>query len=134
LMVSGMLAIMIKMNWQIGLIAVASLPVLAYAMFFRYHKTKLSVKRQRKREGQTFSRMSEVLSAMPLVQAFGRERYEEEKFDDITSQTMQEAIRLSRLQAAANRSTEIVTTFSIATAVLFGAMQVLHGRMLPGEL
>ena len=86
------------------MIAVASSPVLAYAMFFRYHKTKLSVKRQRKREGQSFSRMNEVLSAMPLVQAFGRERYEEEKFDDITSQTLEESIRLSRLQAAANRS------------------------------
>ena len=81
-------------------------------------KTKLSVKRQRKREGQTFSRMGEVLSAMPLVQAFGREKYEEEKFDDVTSQTLQESIRLSRLQAAANRSSEIVTTLSMAATVV----------------
>ena len=134
LMVIGMLAIMFALNWQVGLIALASLPLLAYAMFFRYHKTKLSVKRQRKREGQTFSRMGEVLSAMPLVQALGRERYEEEQFDNVTSQTLEESIRLSRLQAAANRSSEIVTTLAMAAAVLFGALQVLKNRMLPGEL
>src|SRR5439155_19527699 len=111
-----------------------SLPLLAYAMFFRYHKTKLSVKRQRKREGQTFSRMGEVLSAMPLVQALGRERYEEEQFDNITSQTLEESIRLSRLQAAANRSSEMVMTLAMAAAVLFVALQGLKDRMLPGEL
>ena len=86
------------------MIALVSLPVLGYAMFYRYHKTKASVKRQRKREGQTFARMGEVLSAMSMVQAFGREKYEEEKFDDITSQTMQESLRLSRLSAAANNA------------------------------
>ena len=134
LMVSGMLVIMCFMNWQVGVIALVSLPVLGYAMFYRYTKTKASVKRQRKREGQTFSRMGEVLSAMSMVQAFGREKYEEEKFDDITSQTMQESLRLSRLSAAANRSTEIITTLGTATAVLFGALQVLHGRMTPGGL
>ncbi|PYJ03785.1 MAG: hypothetical protein DME25_11260, partial [Verrucomicrobia bacterium] len=134
LTVIGMLAVMFVLNWQVGFIALASLPLLAYAMFFRYHKTKQSVKRQRKREGQSFSRMGEVLSAMPLVQALGRERYEEEQFDNITSQTMEESIRLSRLQAAANRSTEIITTLAMAAAVLFGALQVLKNRMLPGDL
>ena len=134
LTVIGMLAVMFALNWQVGLIALGSLPLLAYAMFYRYHKTRQSVKRQRKREGQSFSRMGEVLSAIPLVQAFGRERYEEEQLDTVTSQTMEESIRLSRLQAAANRSTEIITTLAMAAAVLFGALQVLKNRMLPGEL
>ena len=134
LTVIGMLAVMFALNWQVGLIALGSLPLLAYAMFYRYHKTRQSVKRQRKREGQSFSRMGEVLSAIPLVQAFGRERYEEKQLDTVTSQTMEESIRLSRLQAAANRSTEIITTLAMAAAVLFGALQVLKNRMLPGEL
>jgi len=52
LTVIGMLAVMFALSWQVGLIALTSLPLLVYAMFYRYHKTKLSVKRQRKREGQ----------------------------------------------------------------------------------
>jgi ATP-binding cassette subfamily B protein/subfamily B ATP-binding cassette protein MsbA len=78
--------------------------------------------------------MSEVLSAIPLVQAFAREEFEEEQFDAATAETLQESIRIARLEAAATRSSEIITAVGTAAAVLFGALQVLHARMLPGEL
>src|SRR5439155_11909389 len=52
LTVIGMLAVMFALSWQVGLIALTSLPLLVYAMFYRYHKTKLSMKRQRKLDGQ----------------------------------------------------------------------------------
>jgi len=78
--------------------------------------------------------MTEVLAAIPLVQAFARERYEEKKFDEVTAETLQESIRVARLEAAATRSSQIITAFGTAAAVLFGALQVLRGKMLPGEL
>jgi ATP-binding cassette subfamily B protein/subfamily B ATP-binding cassette protein MsbA len=130
----GMLFILVILNWQVSLIALASLPILGYSMFHRYHKTKASVKKQRKQEGQVVSRMGEVLSAIPLVQALGREKYEEQRFDSVTNETLKESIRLARLQAAANRSSEVITTVGTAVAVLFGAFQVLKGNMLPGDL
>jgi len=75
-----------------------------------------------------------VLSAIPLVQAFAREKYEEEQFDAVTAQTLQESIRVARLEAAATRSSQMITAIGTAAAVLFGALQVLKGKMLPGEL
>jgi ATP-binding cassette subfamily B protein/subfamily B ATP-binding cassette protein MsbA len=114
--------------------ALATLPFLCYGLFHLYHKTKATVKRQKKQEGQVASRMSEVLSAMPLVQAFAREKYEEEQFDAATVETLRESIRIARLEAAATRSSEIVTALGTAVAVLFGALQVLQQKMLPGEL
>src|SRR2546430_10008583 len=78
--------------------------------------------------------MSEVLSAVPLVQAFGGERYEAEQFDAVTQETVRESIRVAGLEAAATRSSEIITALGTAAAVLFGAFQVLKGRMLPGDL
>src|SRR5437763_4934387 len=78
--------------------------------------------------------MSEVLQAVPLVQAFARERYEAEQFDAVTQETVRESIRVARLEAAATRSSEIITALGTAAAVLFGAFQVLKGRMLPGDL
>jgi len=68
------------------------------------------------------------------VQAFARERYEEERFDTVTGETLRESIRIARLEAAATRSSEIITAAGTAAAVLFGAMQVRAGRMTPGEL
>ncbi len=134
LTVIGMFAVMYAISWQVSLIVLATLPFLGYSLFYVYRRTKASAKRQRKQEGQVASRMNEVLSAVPLVQAFGREKYEEERFDDVTSQTLQESIRIARLEAAATRSSQIITALGTAAAVLFGALQVLQEKMLPGEL
>src|SRR5256885_1502744 len=95
---------------RIGLIAVATLPFLSYSLLHLYRKTKASVKKQRRQEGKVASRMSEVLSAIPLVQAFAREKYEEEQFDAVTAETVRESIRVARLEAAATRSSEIITS------------------------
>src|SRR5256714_12770042 len=78
--------------------------------------------------------MSEVLSAIPLVQAFAREKYEEEQFDAVTAETVRESIRVARLEAAATRSSEIITAVGTAAAVSFGALLVLRDKKVPGEL
>ena len=132
--VFGMFAIMFALNWKVSLIPVATMPFLCFSLFHLYRKTKASVKKQKRQEGKVASRMTEVLSAIPLVQAYAREKYEEEKFDTVTAETLQESIRIARLEAAATRSSQIITALGTAVAVLFGALQVLHDRMLPGEL
>ncbi len=125
---------MFAVDWKVALVALGTFPLLCFSLLHLYRKTKASVKRQRRQEGQVASRMNEVLSAMSLVQAFGREKHEEQRFDDVTSQTLQESIRLARLEAAATRSTEIITALGTAGTVLIGALRVLHGQMLPGDL
>src|SRR2546429_4412567 len=132
--VLGMFAIMFALNWKVGLIPLATMPFLCFSLFHLYRKTKASVKKQKRQEGKVASRMTEVLSAIPLVQAFAREKYEEERFDNVTAQTLQESIRIARLEAAATRSSQIITALGMAAAVLFGALQVLAGQMLPGDL
>lgn len=134
LTVIGMLAIMFAVDWRVSLVAVATLPFLGYSLLHLYRKTKASAKLQKRYEGNVASRMNEVLSAIPLVQAFARERHEQRHFDAVTEETMRESVRVARLEAAATRSSEIITEIGTAAAVLFGAIQVLGGRMSPGEL
>jgi len=132
--VVGMFGIMFALNWKLALISLATMPFLCFSLFHLYRTTKASVKRQKRQEGKVASRMTEVLSAIPLVQAFAREKYEEEQFDAVTAETLQESIRVARLEAAATRSSQMITALGTAAAVLFGALQVLKGKMLPGEL
>ena len=132
--VIGMLVIMWMVNWRVALIALASVPFLGFTLMHLYRQTKLSLKRQRKQEGKVTSRLNEVLAAVPLVQAFSRERHEEERYDAVSSETLRESIRMTRLEAAASRSSQITAAVGTTAAVLFGGMEVLNGRMLPGEL
>jgi ATP-binding cassette subfamily B protein len=134
LMLIGMFAILFALDWKISLIAASTLPFLGYSLFHLFAKTRASSKAQKKHEGQMASRMSEVLTAIPLVQAYAREKHEEEQFDAVTAKTLRESIRIARLKAAAKRSSEIITEVGTAAAVLFGALQVLNGAMTVGEL
>jgi len=134
LMVIGMFVILFVIDWRVGLIAASTLPFLGYSLFHLFAKTRASSKAQKKHEGQVASRMSEVLMAIPLVQAYAREKHEAAQFDAVTAKTLREGIRIARLKAAAKRSSEIITEVGMAAAVLFGALQVLRGAMTVGEL
>jgi len=132
--VIGMFAILLALNWKVGLIALSTLPFLSYTLLHLYRKTRASARKQRRQEAHVASRMNETLYAMALVQAFAREKHEAERFDMATAQTLREGIRIARLEAAATRSSEIITALGSAGAVLYGALQVLNGNMMPGEL
>ncbi len=75
-----------------------------------------------------------MLSSVQLVQAFAREGYEQERFDADSSQTLHESLRTARLEAGATRTVEIINSFGIWAAVLFGTLLVLKGQMTPGEV
>lgn len=130
----GMFAIMFALNWKVSLIVLATFPVLFYALYYLYQKVKASAKRQRRKEGKIASRISEILTAVSLVQAFGRERYEEERFETESAQTLEESIRTARIEAATTRTVEIVSNVGTWAVILFGSFQVLKGQMTPGDI
>jgi ABC-type multidrug transport system fused ATPase/permease subunit len=113
----GMFAIMFFLDWHMGLVVLATLPLLGGTLYYRFRAAKASSQRQRKREAVIATRISEVMSTVPLVQAFGRERHEQERFE-----------------AVATRSVVVIGTLGSAAVVLVGSLQVLAGRMTPGDL
>jgi ATP-binding cassette subfamily B protein len=134
LTVIGMFIIMFALNWQLGLVVLATFPVLCYTLFFVYGRIKVSARRHREREGNVASRALEVFSSLHMVRAFAREQHEQERFEQESGYTLEEGIKTARLEAAATRATELVSAASICAVVLFGALQVIAGRMLPGEM
>src|SRR5262245_39600875 len=101
------------------------MPFLSFSLFHLYRKSKGASKRQKTQDGKVAARMVEVLAAIPLVQAFGREAHEAERFDVVAEVSLKESIRVARLSAAASRSSEIISALGIA---------VQDARMLPGVL
>src|SRR5262245_25990496 len=99
LTILGVFAIMFALNWELASIVLATFPLLLGNLFYRYRMAKASARRQRKTEEKIATRISEALTSALLVQAFGRERYEEERFDTESSAYVQESIRNARVEA-----------------------------------
>ncbi|HZM69654.1 MAG TPA: ABC transporter transmembrane domain-containing protein [Candidatus Cryosericum sp.] len=126
--------VIFALDWHLGVIAVVVMPLLGLSLAQVYRKTKRTAKLQKRKESLIAGRINEVLRAIPLVQAFSREKYEEDRYDAATEETKRAGIRIARLEAAASRTTQIVVAIGIAATVLYGAHKVLTGVLLPGTL
>lgn len=134
LTVTGTFVVMFTINPRLAFVVMATLPVLFYSLFIVYRRVKATARRQREREGQVASRLYEVLSALHLVRAYARESHEQEHFDRVSSRMLEEGVRMARLEAASARAVEVVSAAGMSAVVLYGALQVMEGRMLPGDV
>ncbi|MGB7208466.1 MAG: ABC transporter ATP-binding protein [Pyrinomonadaceae bacterium] len=130
----GMIVIMFLVDWRLSLIALLTFPPLALISYYRFHAIRESARRQRSAEGRIASKLHEVLGSILVVQAFGRERYEEERFEIQSEATLDESIRTARLEAASSRAVDIVSAFGLFAVLVFGSLQALDGKILPGSV
>lgn len=134
LTLAGMIVIMFLVDWRLSLIALMTFPLLALISWYRFHAIRESARRQRSAEGKIASKLHEVLGSILVVQAFGRERYEEERFELQSEATLDESIRTARLEAASSRAVDIIGAFGLFAVLVFGSIQALEGRILPGTV
>jgi ATP-binding cassette, subfamily B, bacterial len=130
----GMFAIMFFLNWKLALVVLVTVPMFAGTIFYCYRRAKTSSRAQRKKEEEIATRISEVMTTVPLVQAFGRERYEEERFEAESAEHLQETIRNARIEAVMTRAVTVIGALGTAAVVFYGAMQVLASSLTPGDL
>jgi ATP-binding cassette, subfamily B, bacterial len=134
LTVVGMFVIMFLLNWKLSLVAMATLPILFYSLASVYQRLKVTARKQREREGVIAARLNEVLTSVPLVKAYGRESYEQQRFDAESAITLEQGIEAERLAAVAMRSLELIKAVGLWATVLFGALLALGGEMTPGDV
>ena len=134
LTILGMIVIMCLLNWRLSLVTMATLPILGTLLFILVRKLKASARKQRKHEGKIASHVNEVLGAISLVQAFGREEHEESRLQKHSDHHVEQGIQTARLTASVSRMVHIVEALGTAGIVLFGGWLVLEKQMTPGDL
>lgn len=134
LTLTAMLSVMFWLNWRLALVVASTLLPLLVVIFILNKRVKASAHEQRRTEGAMASRLNEVLSSIALVQAFGRQSYEEDRFRAEIAGNYESGMRSARTTAAITKTIAVVTAAGTAIAVLVGAQQVLAGRLTPGEL
>lgn len=132
--VTGMMAVMLIMDWRLSLVVLATFPLLSAALFYVVRRVRVVMKKQRSREGKLASQLGEMLGAVSLVQAFGRERHERVRFDEESARFTEEGIRAIRMERAGARLINVITAVGCASVLIFGGLRALHGHMSPGDL
>ncbi|MCF6323975.1 MAG: ABC transporter ATP-binding protein/permease [Gammaproteobacteria bacterium] len=134
LLITGMFIVMFIVNWKLSIIILLTFPIIITVLYVMYSRLRKTVREQRRQEGKVAARTNEVLSAIPLVQAYAREDYESERFNKVNKLTMEQGINAARLEALTTRTAEIVTAFGTALVILVGSLYALDGSMSPGDV
>lgn len=85
-------------------------------------------------QGQLASLVEQTLTAIPIVQAFGRERETSQRYGRLAKQTIRAAIRSELSQHQYQVAVGAVNALATAIVMVWGGISVLKGEMSIGDL
>ncbi len=129
-----MLVVMFAIDWQLTMISVAVLPLLMLSVFRLSGELRSAVRKNRQREGRVAALVGEMLQAIAVIQVFGREEYEEEKFLASNRRNLNQGLRTVRLEAKLERISEIMIAVGTGGVLWMGVARVMAGILTPGDL
>ena len=124
---------MLRMNIPLTLIAMIPLPVIIWYSLFFHRKFRKGFENCDENEGRLSAMAQENLTGVRVVRAFGRERYERDRFEKQSNYYTSLWVKLGRLMAFFWTSADILSGVQIMLVVIFGVVYCLRGDMTSGE-
>jgi ATP-binding cassette subfamily B protein/subfamily B ATP-binding cassette protein MsbA len=132
--VGVMFAVMWKLDRSLAMVAVAiALPLGLSIRRFTRPMTERSYEHQ-ELEGQILAHAEQTLSALPLVQSFGREDDETHRFRDLSLRSLTAYLRAITSQLRFKMAAGGVTALGTAVIMAWGGAHVLGGELTVGGL
>ena len=124
---------MLSMHVSLTLIAMIPLPVIIWYSLYFHRKFRKGFEQCDENEGKLSAMAQENLTGVRVVRAFGRERYERERFDKQNKFYTSLWVRLGRLMSFFWSSADILSGIQVMLVVVFGVIYCLRGSMTSGE-
>ncbi|MBU2823136.1 ABC transporter ATP-binding protein, partial [Acidithiobacillus ferrooxidans] len=134
LTIIGMAGIMLAIDWRYALVVIASVPLLLAITQRHTRRLKQAFRLARRKEGELWSMAQESIAGIPVVQAYGRESFEENRFRERAERSLDAALEANELQMRFTPLVGGLVAAAVGIAVWYGASQVLAGRITTGEL
>ena len=130
----AMVAVMLRMNWRLGLLVLVAFPAF-YGVVTRITRRIGRVAReQRQRDGGIASIAAEAISAMQTIQAFGLEEEFVRRFGGDNEGSLVQSNRAQKLSSQLERTIDLFASITTAGVLLLGANSVLDGKLTAGDL
>jgi ATP-binding cassette, subfamily B, bacterial len=132
--VLGMLYVTARIDWRLGLIALAVAPPLLVA-FYLYRRRLRSQWHEAKRlESSALSVVHEALPALRVVKAFGQEDHERERFEGRSGESMRVQVGLSFAEGSFGILIGLIMALGTGAVLFVGTQSVRSGALTVGDL
>jgi ATP-binding cassette subfamily B protein len=123
-----------RLDWQLALVAMAISPILL--LLSRTYRPRLrdQSERVKKLESSALSVVHEVLTALRVVKAFGREEHERDRYVRQSAKGMQARLRLALAEGRYGVLVGLSTAVGMCAVMWLGVRHLQAGRLSLGDL
>ena len=130
----GMFWITFKINSQLALLSLVVIPFLYYSVGYYMTHIQDRLRKVKAMEGQSLSIVHEAVSMIRVIAAFGREKFEHQKFRTQGEKAVNERVKVTIRQTGFSLFVNTTTATGTALVLGFGVYQILQGQMTGGDL
>lgn len=134
LTIAGTIGFMFAMSWKIALVVVLVTPASLFAARYIAKHTHDYFTRQAELRAKETAFTEEMISNVKTVQAYSREKANEEKFDKMDDELKKAALDATFYSSLVNPSTRFVNNLVYALVALIGALNIVGGGFTVGGL
>ncbi|MBL8634600.1 MAG: ABC transporter ATP-binding protein [Myxococcales bacterium] len=128
IMLVGIVAAMLMLDWQLSLIAFAALPVVSVLVTWVRRGGKRAYRDIRTKTARLNAFLSEQVGGIAVVQAYGREQQMAKEFDDINQSFRDANKRAIFFEAVLDAAIEMVSTLCVASVLWWVGVQKLGAK------
>ena len=125
-------SIMLRMNLRLAAVTLAFIPVVAVFSGIFYRRISSRFQAADEAEGELTTCAQENLTGVRVVRAFGRERFEDDKFREKNERFSGLWIRLGRVLSVYWASGDLLTGAQVMATILVGVSEAVAGRLTLG--
>ena len=131
--IAALLIVMFLREWVLALIAIAVFPVVGVTIRAIGRKLYKINRRAQQKIAELNVVLQESFTGTKIVKAFGRERLEQERFNQVNDRLLDLALKDRRVDEMAEPLMEVIGALAIMGALWYGGHQVISGALTPGE-
>ena len=134
LVLVGSLAAMFYLHWQLALLTLITVPLVAQAMNVFGVKLRRASGTMQQRAAEITSVLQEMIVSIRLIRLFVREDYEIARFNLENKNNFSAQMRAAQLSATLTPVVEFLAALAVTVIVWYGGNEVINGNLTSGSL
>lgn len=129
LSLAGYAALMIYQDWQLAILSIFVLPLVAWVMERIGSSLRRATKRSLEETGEVSTALVEALDGRRIVKAYGLESHAMSRAEEKLAKRLRYLLKAVRLRAAAVPTTDVFSGIVVFITILFAGYQTIHGEL-----
>jgi subfamily B ATP-binding cassette protein MsbA len=124
--------VMFAREWRLTVLALTVFPLIGLVVHFVGRRLYALGRRTQRQISQLAVVLQESFTGTKIVKAFGREKFEQARFDSVNDRLLTLSLKNARTDYAAEPLLELFAAAGITGALWYGGYRVIQGDLTPG--